>query len=104
MDYYAGIDVSMEYSSVCVVDGAGKIVREGKVASEVGALIIWSSSLGLKLVRIGLEDGLLSEWLFGGRRVAGLAGELLESLHERKAFDWMPVKTDRKDARGIAEL
>ena len=41
MDYYAGIDVSMEYSSVCVVEASGKIVREDRVASEVGALVGW---------------------------------------------------------------
>ena len=104
MDYYAGIDVSMEYSSVCVVDATGKIVREGKVASEVGALIGWFGSLGLNLVRIGLEAGPLSQWLFAGMRDAGLAVELLETRHVRNAFKTMPVKTDRKDARGIAEL
>jgi transposase len=104
MDHYAGIDVSMEYSSVCVVDGTGKIVREGKVASEVGALIGWFGSLGLNLVRIGLEAGPLSQWLFAGMRDAGLAVELLETRHVRNAFKTMPVKTDRKDARGIAEL
>src|ERR1700692_2729287 len=104
MDYYAGIDVSMEYSSVCVVDGTGKIVREGKVASEVGALIGWFGSLGLNLVRIGLEAGPLSQWLFAGMRDAGLAVELLETRHVRNAFKTMPVKTDRKDARGIAEV
>jgi transposase len=104
MDHYAGIDVSMEYSSICVVDGTGKIVREGKVASEVGALIGWFNSLGLNLVRIGLEAGPLSQWLFAGMRDAGLAVELLETRHVRNAFKTMPVKTDRKDARGIAEL
>ena len=39
MNYYAGIDVSLEASSVCVIDANGKIVREGKVASEPEALI-----------------------------------------------------------------
>ena len=39
MTYYAGIDVSLEYSSVCVVDGAGKIIREHRIASEPEALI-----------------------------------------------------------------
>src|SRR6202158_1580414 len=104
MDYYAGIDVSMEYSSVCVVDAAGKIVREDRVASEVGALVGWLISLGLDLVRIGLEAGPLSQWLFAGMRDAGLAVELLETRHVRNAFKTMPVKTDRKDARGIAQL
>ena len=82
----------------------GKIVREGKVASEVGALIGWFSSLGLSLVRIGLEAGPLSQWLFAGMCDAGFAVELLETRHVRTAFKTMPVKTDRKDARGIAEL
>ncbi len=55
MEHYAGIDVSLEYSSVCVVEASGKIVREGKVASEPDALIGWLGSLGYELSRIGLE-------------------------------------------------
>lgn len=104
MDHYAGIDVSLECSSVCVVDGNGKIVREAKVASEPEALIAWSGSLGLGLERIGLEAGPLSQWLFAGMKQAGLAVELLETRHVRDAFKAMPVKSDRNDARGIAQL
>jgi transposase len=104
MEHYAGIDVSMEFSSVCVVEATGKMVREGKVASEPEALIAWLGSLGMNLARIGLEAGPLSQWLFAGLRDAGLAVELLETRHVRNAFKTMPVKTDRKDARGIAEL
>jgi len=104
MDYYAGIDVSLECSSVCVVDANGKIVREGKVASEPDALIGWLTSVGYELSRIGLEAGPLSQWLFAAMREAGLAVELLETRHVRKAFEAMPVKSDRNDARGIAQL
>jgi len=104
MKHYAGIDVSLEASSVCVMDGTGKIVREGKVASEPVALIGWFSALGLSLTRIGLEAGPLSQWLYAAMRDAGLAVELLETRHVHNAFKTMPVKTDRKDARGIAEL
>ena len=104
MNYYAGIDVSLEASSVCVIDGTGKIVREGKIASEPEALIAWLSALGLSLTRIGLEAGPLSQWLYAAMRAAGLAVELLETRHVHNAFKTMPVKTDRKDARGIAEL
>jgi len=57
MAHDAGIDVSLEYSAVCVVDGSGKIVREGKPLSEPEALIGWLGSLGLELTRIGLEAG-----------------------------------------------
>ncbi len=104
MDHYAGIDVSLEASSICVVDGAGKIVREAKVASEPEALIRWLGSLGLDLARIGLEAGPLSQWLFAAMKEAGLAVELLETRHVQVALKTMPVKTDRNDARGIAQL
>ena len=56
------------------------------------------------MTRIGLEAGPLSQWLYAGMREAGLAVELLETRHVRDAFKAMPVKTDRKDARGIAQL
>jgi transposase len=104
MEYYAGIDVSLECSSVCVVDGTGKIIREGKVASDPEALIAWFGSLGLGLSRIGLEAGPLSQWLYAAMKQAGLAVELLETRHVRDAFKAMPVKSDRNDARGIAQL
>ena len=104
MEHYAGIDVSLECSSVCVVDGNGKIVREAKVASEPDVLINWFGSLGYELSRIGLEAGPLSQWLFAALRQARLAVELLETRHVRKAFEAMPVKSDRNDARGIAQL
>jgi transposase len=104
MNYYAGIDVSLECSSVCILDGSGRIVREAKVLSEPDALIAWFGSLGFGLERIGLEAGPLSQWLFAAMKQAGLAVELLETRHVRNAFKTMPVKTDRKDARGIAEL
>jgi transposase len=104
MKHYAGIDVSLECSSVCVVDTNGKILREARVASEPEALIAWFASLGFGLERIGLEAGPLSQWLFAAMRQAGLAVELLETRHVRKAFEAMPVKSDRNDARGIAQL
>jgi transposase len=104
MEYYAGIDVSLKASSVCVVAASGKIVREAKVLSEPEALIEWFAALGLEIVRIGLEAGPLSQWLHAGMAAAGLKVDLLETRHVRAAFKTMPVKTDRTDARGIAEL
>jgi transposase len=104
MNHYAGIDVSVEEASVCAIDGSGKIVREGKVASDPEALIAWFRSLGVEFARIGLEAGPLSQWLYAGMQQAGLPVELPETRHVRTAFKIMPVKTDRKDARGIAEL
>src|SRR5438046_4828181 len=96
--------VSLECSSVCIVSGSGKIVREDKVASEPEALIEWLRCAGLQLARIGLEAGPLSQWLFAAMKQAGLPVELLETRHVRTAFKLMAVKTDRKDAFRIAEL
>jgi transposase len=104
MYHYAGIDVSLECSSVCVVDGAGKILREAKVASEPEALIAWFRSQALTVERIGLEAGPLSQWLYAAMHEAKLAVELLETRHVRDAFKAMLVKSDRNDARGIAQL
>src|SRR3569832_1210589 len=104
MHHYAGIDVSLEASAVCVVDGAGNIVREAKVESDPAALFAWFGSLGLTLERIGLEAGPLSQWLYAVLREAGFAGELLETRHVRDAFKAMLVKSDRNDARGSAQL
>src|SRR6516165_3410576 len=104
MEHYVGIDVSLESASICVVDGSGRIVREAKVASEPEVLISWFGGLGIAVARIGLEAGPLSQWLYAGMRDVGLPVELLETRHVRAAFKAMPVKTDRKDARGIAQL
>src|ERR1700744_1076963 len=104
MNHYAGIDVSLECSSVCIVDGSGNIVREAKVANEPEALIAWFHSSGFAFERIGLEAGPLSQWLFAAMKAAGFAVELLETRHVRRAFEAMPVKSDRNDARGIAQL
>lgn len=104
MTYYTGIDVSLEVSHFCVVDAAGSIVKEARVASEPEAIVAWLGSLGLEMTAIGLEAGLLSQWLYAAMRKAQLPTVLLENRQVRDAFRSMQVKTDRKDARGIAQL
>ena len=104
MEYYAAIDVSLELSSVCVVDATGNIVRETKVASEPETLVGWFRSLGLTVTRIGLEAGPLSQWLHAGLTAAGLSAILIETRHVKAALKAMTVKTDRNDARGMAQL
>src|SRR3954447_6429243 len=96
MDDDAGIDVSLDMSSVCVVDATGRIVREAKVVSEPEILIAWLNGLDLPLARVGLEAGPLSQWLYAAMREADLPVELLETRHVRDVFKAMPVKTDRK--------
>jgi transposase len=104
MEYYAGIDVSLELSSVCVVDTKGKIVKEAKVGSDPGAVVTFLRGLGMPIDRIGLEAGPLSQWLHAGLTRAGFETVLLETRHVKAALSAMTVKTDRKDARGIAQL
>jgi transposase len=64
MEHYAGIDVSLERLSVCVVDAQGKIVKEAKILSEPAALVAFFEALGFAVKRIGLEAGPLSQWLY----------------------------------------
>jgi transposase len=104
MEHYAGIDVSLEWSSVCVVDATGRIAREAKVPSEPEALIASFGQLGLPLTRVGLEAGPLSQWLHAGLTKAGFEAVLLETRQVKAALSAMVVKTDREDARGIAQL
>src|SRR5499427_4501729 len=104
VEHYAGIDVSLELSSVCVVDGRGKIVKEAKVASEPEALVCFFKELGFPVDRIGFEAGPLSQWLHAGLTQAGFQTVLLETRHVKAALSAMTVKTDRKDACGLAHL
>jgi len=104
VEHYAGIDVSLELSSVCVVDAQGKIVKEAKVSSEPEALVSFFKGLGFPMKRVGLEAGPLSQWLHAGLVQARFETVLLETRHVKAALSAMTVKTDRKDARGIAQL
>ena len=104
MEHHVGIDVSLELSSLCVLDATGKVVREAKVASEPEALVAFLRGLGLPIARVGLEAGPLSQWLYDGLQAAGYDVVLLETRHVKAALSAMAVKTDRRDARGIAQL
>ena len=104
MEHYVGIDVSLEFSSICVVDATGRIIREAKILSEPEALVGFLAGLGLAVTRVGLEAGPLSQWLHAGLTAAGHETVLLETRHVKSALSAMMVKTDRRDARGIAQL
>ena len=104
MEHYAGLDVSLELTSVCVVDQQGQVVREAKVTSEPEALVRFLCAHEPEIVRVGLEAGPLSQWLHAGLVAAGFEVVLLETRHVKAALSAMTVKTDRRDARGIAQL
>lgn len=96
MEHYVGIDVSLEESSVCILDTTGTIVREIKIASEPEALVRYFDELELSVGRIGLEAGPLSQWIHAGLVAAGHDAVLLETRHVKAALSAMTVKTDRK--------
>jgi transposase len=103
MDYFAGLDVSVKDTSVCIVDDTGKIIREVKVASEPDALLAVLMNASHRFKRIGLEAGPLSQWLFSALAEAGLSVICVETRHMRAVLKAQINKTDRNDARGIAQ-
>jgi transposase len=104
MEHFAGLDVSVKESNVCIVDEMGKIIREVRVTSEPEALLAVLSSRAYQIKRIGLEAGPLSQWLFNGLAEAGLPVICVETRHMRAALKAQINKTDRNDARGIAQM
>lgn len=104
MEYFIGIDVSLEASSVCVMDQGGAVVKETKVLSEPDALIAFVHGLDHDVSCIGMEAGPLSQWLYKHLTEAGLTIVLMEARQVKGALKAMPIKTDRRDALGIAQL
>jgi len=104
MEHFAGLDVSVNETSVCIVDEAGKIIREVKVASEPDALLVVLKKDGYHFKRIGLEAGPLSQWLYSALAEANLPVICVETRHMRAVLKAQINKTDRNDARGIAQM
>ena len=104
MKYFAGLDVSLEWTSVCVVGGDGQIVREAKVPSEPDALAAFFAELGVDMTRICLEAGPLSQWLYDGLAEAGLPVVCAETRQLKAVLSTTLNKSDRNDARGIAQM
>ena len=104
MDHSPGLDVSVKETSVCIVDDTGRIVREVKVASEPCALLQVLKNPAYRFKRIGLEAGPLSQWLFSVLAEAGLPVICVETRHMHAVLKAQINKTDRNDARGIAQM
>jgi transposase len=104
MKYYAGLDVSVKETSICIVDETGKICRELKVTSHPEDLLQVLQDPTWNVVRVGLEAGPLSQWLFSALAEAGLPVVCIETRHARAYLKAQVNKTDRNDARGIAHM
>lgn len=104
MRLFIGLDVSLEKTSICVISEHGKIVKEGQAVSEPEALVRWVTEQDGSVAAIGLEAGPLSQWLHRGLTETGLDVVLMETRQVKGALKAMPIKTDRRDAEGIARL
>ena len=104
MTHYAGLDVSLEETAICVVDGGGRIVRETRAASEPDALMAALRRIDLPLERIGLEACSLTAWLHDELSAAGWPVICIETRQANAAMKTMPNKTDRNDARALAQI
>ena len=102
--HYVGLDVSLDLTSLCVLDAAGRTVCEAKVATDPDAIGAYLRRFDLRIERIELEAGPLSQWLHTGLIALRLPAICIETRHTKAALGAMPVKTDRGDARGIAQL
>jgi len=104
MKYYAGLDVSLKETSVCIIDEAGKICREAKVPNHPEGLVRLLDDPVFPLARVGLEAGPLSQWLFSSLAQAGLPAICIETRHTKAFLKAQVNKSDRNDARGIAQM
>jgi transposase len=104
MKYFAGMDVLLKETAVCVVDETGQMVREARAASEPAALHALLTSFNLPFERVGLEACSLTAWLHDELTSAGWPAICIESRHAKAAMGAMPNKTDRNDARAIAQI
>jgi transposase len=104
MKHYSALDVSVKETAICIVDETGKICREVKVVSHPDDLVAVLKDVAWNFERIGLEAGPLSQWLYEGLAKAGLPVICIETRHAKAFLKAQPNKTDRNDARGIAQM
>ncbi len=85
-DYFAGLDVSLEETAICIVDGAGCIMREARAASEPAALVAFFEACGMEMERVGLEACSLTAWLHQGLTAAGIPAICIEARQAKAAI------------------
>src|SRR5450759_4310944 len=104
MEYYVGLDVSLKQTSICVVDQAGAVVREGVVDSDPEEISVYMRSKAPDAVRIGLETGPTSTWLWTELKRLGLPVICIDARHAKAVLKMQINKSDRNDAIGIARI
>ena len=104
MKFYVGLDVSMDSTSICVVDREGSVVSECKAATDPDAIAEALKAWPGAIERVGLEAQSFSPWLSVELLRIGLPAIVVETVHMQKALSAQRNKTDRNDARGIAHM
>ena len=104
MTYYAGLDVSLRSTSICVVDDQGDLFAEGKTDAEVADIVAFLDALDIEISQVGLEAGMLAQYLTYGLQFAGFEVVCMEARQVKSGLSAMRNKTDKHDARGIAQL
>ncbi len=104
MTYYAGLDVSLRSTHICVIDDEGELLAEGKTYSEVAEIIAFLDDLDVEITEVGLEAGTLTQYLTYGLQFAGFDVVCMEARQVKAALSAMRNKTDKNDARGITQL
>ena len=104
MTHYAGLDISLRSINVCVVDDQGNVVAEGKTDAEAIDLVAFLDALDVVITTVGLEAGMLTQYLTYGLQFAGYNVHCMESRQVKAALSAMRNKTDKNDARGIAQI
>ena len=105
MAYFVGLDISVQETAVCVVDELGKVICESKVPTEPDDIAALLSKISDDYVRVGIEAGPLSQWLVNGLTEADLPVICVETRHMKALLKAQQInKSDRNDARGIAQM
>ena len=104
MEHYVGLDVSLKLTAICVVDRTGKIQREGVVHSGPEAIATFIKLHAPHVVRIGLETGATSTWLWTELNKMGLPVVCIDARHAKAVLKMQINKSDRNDAAGIARI
>ncbi len=101
---YAGLDVSLKETAVCIVDDAGRILCERMLPTDPQVIGKYLAKHAPALERFGLESGATSAWLWREFRALGLPVVCLDSRHAHRVLSMKRNKNDRNDARGLADL
>ena len=104
MEYFAGIDVSLRSCALCIVDGKGTVLLERELPCEVGDIAACLGAFPIPIERIGFEAGTMSQHLFHGLKAEGFDVVCMEARQVNAALSAMRNKTDKNDARGIAQV